>query len=106
MTRQNKIKANTKNDLMSDNDIQNWFEEIVKNTHIMDVKELYKKMDQFLEDYKYDELIFPKINKMCDRCQRTYPEHYDICVQCQKSDKMRSFKIVNNMSQILHQNKR
>lgn len=84
---------------MPENEIKDWIDNIVENTNIIDVQIAYQYIRSMFEDDKL-EMIHNRINKMCDRCDVVYPEHYAICIKCGKDDKLRSFKIHNNMKEL------
>lgn len=92
-------KLRTDIGVMDDKDIANWIEDILKNTHYLDVKLLSNALNEAVENHELA-ITFEKVTKMCDKCEITFPEHITICDKC-GNDRLRSFRIVNNLVEIL-----
>lgn len=88
--------------VMKEDEINSWVEEILGNTHAIDVKVLHNKLTEAIEE-DHNALIFSRTWHMCDKCEITYPEHITWC-KC-GNDKLRSFKIYDNLDEVLKNKK-
>jgi hypothetical protein len=62
--------------LLPDQEMDDWVEDIVENTHYRDIRSLHLKLKEALESQDGD-MTHATITKKCNKCDRTYPEHTD-----------------------------
>jgi len=68
-------------DKMDDKQVKDWIDMIIRNTHYLDLMNLYETLENKLETNKLATL-FDRVYKMCDKCEITYPEHIVVCHKC------------------------
>lgn len=79
-------------DIMPDNELESWINNILSGTHIADIKTLNNILTNELKIYSIEKLA-KKDFKVCDKCGSTYPIHTNICSYC-SNHKLRVFKVV------------
>ena len=84
--------------LMGDSEVKGWADSIIKNTHRIDLQILFDILEEEFEKERLD-LIHSRNNKFCDKCDLSYPEHYDMCIKCHSTN-LREYKIHNNMKEL------
>ena len=91
-------KLRTDKPLMSDKEVKDYVEHMEYRLHVSDLMSIHEILGKDIEEHNL-ELLFNKVNKMCDKCRLVYPERITICFKC-NNDKLRSFKVHNNMHEL------
>jgi len=79
--------------LLPDQDMDDWVDDILENTHYRDIKALRLKLDEAIESHDRG-TTDATITKKCGRCERTYPEDTYMC-ECDNAN-LESFKVHYN----------
>ena len=64
--------------LLPNQEMDDWVEDIVENTHYRDIRTLHLKLTEAIESHDGD-MTHATITKKCNKCDRTYPELTDTC---------------------------
>ena len=83
-------------DIMPENELKAWIDNIVSNVHIADVRTIN---DVLTRELKIDKLVrlAKRDFKACDRCFSTYPKNTNYCLFCPGNRKLRTFKVSMNL---------
>ena len=79
--------------LLQNQEMDDWVEDIVENTHYRDIGTLHLKLTEAIESHDGD-MTHATITKKCNKCDRTYPELTDTC-ECGNTN-LESFKVNYN----------
>jgi hypothetical protein len=79
--------------LLPNQEMDDWVEDIVENTHYRDIGTLHLKLTEAIESHDGD-MTHATITKKCNKCDRTYPELTDTC-ECGNTN-LESFKVNYN----------
>jgi len=79
--------------LLPNQEMDDWVEDIVENTHYCDIRSLHLKLKEAIESHDGD-MTDATITKKCNKCDRTYPEHTDM-YECGNTNP-ESFKVNYN----------
>ena len=83
---------------MSDDQLNDWIEITVKNTHYSDLRYFRDFLDREISEYD-SKILHNTFFKMCDQCELTYPEQTNECSHCH-GHRLRAFKIHNNLEEL------
>jgi hypothetical protein len=64
--------------LISDQEFEEWVQDIVENTHYRDVQALRHRLEEIIESHD-SEMTYLSITKKCSKCEKIYPEFIDKC---------------------------
>ena len=92
-------KLRTDLPLMGDKEVLGWAANIIENTNKIDIEILAERINAAIEEDRLA-LTFERVTNMCDKCERSFPEHITECDKC-GNDKLRSFKVYNNLHEFV-----
>jgi hypothetical protein len=64
--------------LIPDQEMNDWIEDILENTHYRDIKVLNQKLGEAIKSHD-TETTHETMTKSCDKCNKMYPEYIDQC---------------------------
>ena len=64
--------------LILDQEMNDWIEDILENTHYRDIRTLHQKLGDAINSHDC-ETTHETMTKKCDKCDKIYPEYIDKC---------------------------
>jgi hypothetical protein len=83
-------------EIMPQNELEAWIDNILSNVHIADVRTINETLTRELEIDKLVRLA-KRDFKACDRCFSTYPKNTNYCLYCPGNRKLRIFKVAMDL---------